>query len=81
MVDDNSDTYIIRAAPSQALPEQLRRSYESGRWTEYMQRVLTHLHSEGVGPAAMRRVMATIPFTPGMRELLDHLRVGRWARG
>lgn len=32
IVDGNTDTYIIKAHPKQCLPQELKDSYETGRW-------------------------------------------------
>lgn len=44
--------------------------------TEYMQRVLTHLHQEGVAVADMQHVMQQLPYTQGMAQLLQELQAG-----
>jgi hypothetical protein len=41
-----------------------------------MQRVLSHLHSEGVTHQAMQDVMRQLPLTPGMDSLLQQLQTG-----
>lgn len=58
------------------MPEDIKLSYVTGRWTEYMQRVLAHLHETGVSVADMRRVMQTLPYTQGMEQLLQELSGG-----
>ncbi|XP_022531118.2 pyridoxal phosphate phosphatase PHOSPHO2 isoform X2 [Astyanax mexicanus] len=73
LVDDNSDTWVIRCAPEQSLPAWLKNSYEKGRWTEYMGRVLSYLRDQSVQPDTIRSVMETIPFTDGMVELLTFI--------
>ena len=35
--------------------------------------MLAHLHAEGVSVEALQELMGTIPYTPGMQQLLDHL--------
>lgn len=32
IVDGNTDTHVIKASPSGRLPEELKASYQSGRW-------------------------------------------------
>jgi hypothetical protein len=41
-----------------------------------MQRVLAHLHSQGVSARAMQEVLQQLPYTPGMSELLTQLQSG-----
>ncbi len=73
IVDDNSDTWVIRSTPEQTLPDWLKKSYQKGLWTEYMGRVLTYIREQSVQPEHMRAVMESIPFTDGMTELLTFI--------
>ncbi|XP_036427373.1 pyridoxal phosphate phosphatase PHOSPHO2 isoform X1 [Colossoma macropomum] len=73
LVDDNSDTWVVRCAPEQSLPAWLKASYEKGRWTEYMGRVLSYLRDQSIYPDTIRSVLETIPFTDGMVELLTFI--------
>ncbi|XP_062852594.1 pyridoxal phosphate phosphatase PHOSPHO2 [Trichomycterus rosablanca] len=73
LVDGNSDTWVVRCAPDQSLPDWLQDSYQRGRWTEYMGRVLAYIGEQSVGPDAIRAVMQTLPFTEGMIELLKFI--------
>ncbi|NXC50089.1 PHOP2 phosphatase, partial [Penelope pileata] len=73
IVDENSDTWVVRCAPKQQLPHGLRSSCRPGHWTEYMGRVLAFLGDSGVREDDMRRTMTAIPFTAGMEELLGFL--------
>ncbi|KAJ8255376.1 hypothetical protein GJAV_G00204200 [Gymnothorax javanicus] len=73
IVDDNSDTWVIKCAPNQSLPDGLRKSYRKGRWTEYMGRVLSYLGEQAVSRETVRSVMETVPFTSGMIELLQFI--------
>ncbi|KAM4603051.1 pyridoxal phosphate phosphatase PHOSPHO2 [Polymixia lowei] len=73
VVDDNSDTWVIRCLPDQALPDSLKNSYQKGHWTEYMGRVMSYIGDQAVNPDTVRNVMETIPFTDGMTELLTFI--------
>ncbi|XP_071752323.1 pyridoxal phosphate phosphatase PHOSPHO2 [Centroberyx gerrardi] len=73
VVDDNSDTWVIRCLPDQALPDSLRNSYRKGYWTEFMGRVMNYIGDQEVSPDSVRSVMETIPFTAGMTELLSFI--------
>lgn len=73
VVDDNSDIWVLRCAPEKCVPAWLKASYERGRWTEYMGRVLSYLRDQSVCPDTVRSVLETIPFTDGMVELLTFI--------
>ncbi|XP_025902828.1 pyridoxal phosphate phosphatase PHOSPHO2 [Nothoprocta perdicaria] len=70
IIDENSDTWIVKCAPGKKLPSELRNSYRPGHWTDYMGRVLAYLGDSGVREEEMRRTMVAIPFTAGMADLL-----------
>ncbi|XP_032549802.1 pyridoxal phosphate phosphatase PHOSPHO2 [Chiroxiphia lanceolata] len=73
IIDENSDTWIVKCAPERKLPNGLRNSYQPGHWTEYMGRVFAYLGDNGVKEDEMKRTMTTIPFTAGMVDLLGLL--------
>ncbi|XP_044053229.1 pyridoxal phosphate phosphatase PHOSPHO2 [Siniperca chuatsi] len=70
VVDDNSDTWVIRCLPDQTLPDSVKNSYQKGHWTEFMGRVMNYIGDQEVSPDRVRSVMETIPFTAGMTDLL-----------
>ncbi|XP_057701937.1 pyridoxal phosphate phosphatase PHOSPHO2 [Corythoichthys intestinalis] len=73
MVDDNSDTWVIRCLPGQKLPESLKKSYRKGHWTEYMGRVMDYIGDQDVSVESIRAEMERIPLTAGMSELLTFI--------
>ncbi|WIA28342.1 hypothetical protein OEZ86_010892 [Tetradesmus obliquus] len=73
VVDGNTDTWITKAAPGGDIPTALKDSYVTGHWTQYMGRVLQHLHSEGVDASALQGVLQDLPYTAGMEQLFQHL--------
>lgn len=73
LVDENSDTWIVKCAPDEKLPSGLEDSYEKGKWTEYMGRVFKYLGDQGTRQDAMKKIMTTLPLTTGMAELLTFL--------
>ncbi|XP_024435622.2 pyridoxal phosphate phosphatase PHOSPHO2 [Desmodus rotundus] len=74
IIDDNSDTWIVQCAPEKKLPIELQDSYEKGFWTDFMGRVFQYLGDEGVREDEMKRTVTSMPFTPGMVELLNFIR-------
>ncbi|XP_069030388.1 pyridoxal phosphate phosphatase PHOSPHO2 [Embiotoca jacksoni] len=73
VVDDNSDTWVIRCLPTQTLPDSVKHSYRKGLWTEFMGRVMNYIGDQEVSPDRIRSVMETIPFTAGMTDLLTFI--------
>ncbi|XP_063067859.1 pyridoxal phosphate phosphatase PHOSPHO2 [Engraulis encrasicolus] len=73
IVDDNCDTWVIQSTPDKCLPDSIKKSYQKGRWTEYMGRVMSYIGDQAVTPEAIRSVMNTIPFTDGMVELFTFI--------
>ncbi|XP_014344913.1 pyridoxal phosphate phosphatase PHOSPHO2 [Latimeria chalumnae] len=73
LIDDNSDTWVVKCASEEKLPDWLKNSYKKGYWTEYMGQVLHYLGDQGIQESKMRSVMATIPYTKGMSELLKFI--------
>ncbi|KAM6177747.1 pyridoxal phosphate phosphatase PHOSPHO2 [Rhynchocyon petersi] len=77
VIDGNSDTWIVQCAPGKKLPIQLQDSYQKGFWTEFMGKVFKYLGEKGIREAEMKRAVISIPFTPGMVELLTFIRKNR----
>ncbi|XP_049743351.1 pyridoxal phosphate phosphatase PHOSPHO2 [Elephas maximus indicus] len=77
VIDDNSDTWIVQCAPEKKLPIELQESYQKGFWTEFMGRVFKYLGDKGIREDEMKRAMTSMPFTPGMVELLNFVRKNR----
>ncbi|KAM8806534.1 PHOP2 phosphatase, partial [Eudromia elegans] len=73
IIDENSDTWIVKCAPEKKLPSELRNSYCPGHWTDYMGRVFAYLGDSGVREDEMRRAMTAVPFTAGMADLLGFI--------
>ncbi|XP_034427767.1 pyridoxal phosphate phosphatase PHOSPHO2 [Hippoglossus hippoglossus] len=73
VVDDNSDTWVVRCLPDQTLPDSVKNSYRKGHWTEFMGRVMNYIGDQEVSPDRVRSVMETIPFTAGMTDLLTFI--------
>ncbi|GLI67566.1 hypothetical protein VaNZ11_011792 [Volvox africanus] len=71
VVDENSDTWIHRCTPGGSLPPALRNSYVPPDWVGYMNRVLDFLSQKGVTADDLRAQLQVIPWTPGMRQLLE----------
>ncbi|XP_047437710.1 pyridoxal phosphate phosphatase PHOSPHO2 [Mugil cephalus] len=73
VVDDNSDTWVVRCLPGQTLPDSVKNSYKKGQWTKFMGQVMNYIGDQEVSPERLRSVMETIPFTAGMTDLLTFI--------
>ncbi|KAL7406107.1 hypothetical protein ABVT39_013171 [Epinephelus coioides] len=73
VVDDNSDTWVVRCLPDQTLPDSVKNTYRKGHWTEFMGRVMNYIGDQQVSADRVRSVMESIPFTPGMSDLLTFI--------
>ncbi|KAF7697929.1 hypothetical protein HF521_004439 [Silurus meridionalis] len=73
LVDECSDDAMVTAAPGGSLPTWLKDTYKMGRYHEYMQRVLTYLAEQGVGPSTVRNTIERLPPCPGIPALLRFL--------
>ncbi|XP_051918530.1 pyridoxal phosphate phosphatase PHOSPHO2 isoform X1 [Hippocampus zosterae] len=73
VVDDNSDTWVIRCLPGQTLPDTVKNSYRKGHWTEFMGRVMDYIGQQEVSVESVRAEMERIPLTAGMSELLTFI--------
>lgn len=73
VVHANSDTWVHKAAPGGCLPPSVKDLYRDGDWTGFMNQIFAYMSTQGVTADQMRAVMESIPWTPGMPELLDFL--------
>ncbi|XP_030077523.1 phosphoethanolamine/phosphocholine phosphatase [Microcaecilia unicolor] len=73
LVNENSDESVVRAAPSQELPESLRRTFEEGFYNQYMQRIFEYLGDSGVRIQDLKAVYEALPLSPYMQQLLHYL--------
>ncbi|XP_061621337.1 pyridoxal phosphate phosphatase PHOSPHO2 [Phyllopteryx taeniolatus] len=73
VVDDNSDTWVIRCLPGQTLPDTVKNLYRKGHWTEFMGRVMDYIGEQEVSVESVRAEMECIPLTAGMSDLLTFI--------
>ncbi|XP_044522452.1 pyridoxal phosphate phosphatase PHOSPHO2 [Gracilinanus agilis] len=73
IIDDNSDTWIVKCAPEKKLPQELIDSYQKGKWNEYMGRVFKYLGDKSVEEGEIKKTMIKMPFTEGMLELINFI--------
>ncbi|KAK3101066.1 hypothetical protein FSP39_000716 [Pinctada imbricata] len=71
VIDDNSDLYIKKLAPN-GIPEAIEDTYSDQGWNEYMAAIFAHLHDLGVTEDELLSCVREIPFTDGMKELLQY---------
>lgn len=73
IIAENSDDAMVRALPSQQLPDWLKSTYKEGYYSEYSQRVLAYMAEEGVSKESIKSAVEKIPPTPGLLSLLQYL--------
>ncbi|XP_051871921.1 pyridoxal phosphate phosphatase PHOSPHO2 [Pristis pectinata] len=73
IVDGNSDTWVVRCTPEKKLPDWLRKKYNGKHWNEYMREVLGYIGDQGIKEPEIKQVMESIPYCPGMIDLLKFI--------
>lgn len=73
IINESSDDAVVRALPSQQLPDWLKNSYREGHYNEHMQRILAYMAEEGVSKDSIQLEVEKIPPTPGLLSLLQYL--------
>ncbi|XP_067843614.1 pyridoxal phosphate phosphatase PHOSPHO2 [Heptranchias perlo] len=73
IVDENSDTWVVSCTPEKKLPHWLRKTYDGKHWNEYMRRVLGYIGDQGIKESEMKQVMESIPYVPGLVDLLKFI--------
>ncbi|XP_052245415.1 pyridoxal phosphate phosphatase PHOSPHO2-like isoform X2 [Dreissena polymorpha] len=74
LVDENSDIEIIKLCPGGKVPADLKHQWKKTGWIPYMGAIFEYLHENSVTESDMKNIIANIPFTPGMSDLLEYLR-------
>ena len=79
VIDDNVDTSVCKLAPGGDIPDAVRSLYSDDGWIEFMGAVFRYLHEHGVSAETIQKHVETLPLSPGMQELFDHIRkVGQY---
>ncbi|CAH1237921.1 PHOSPHO2 [Branchiostoma lanceolatum] len=73
IINDNSDTWVLKLAPGGKAPDGLRQTYRHGYWTEYMENVFKYLHDNGTMPDEILDTMGKIPYTDKMQHVLKFI--------
>lgn len=73
IINESSDDAVVRALPSQRLPDWLKNSYREGHYNEHMQKVLAYMAEQGVSKDSIRSAVEEIQPTPGLLNLLNYL--------
>lgn len=73
IINESSDDAVVRALPSQQLPDWLKNSYREGHYNEHMQKVLVYMAEQGVSKDSIRSAVEEIPPTPGLLNLFEYL--------
>ncbi|KAI1288127.1 Pyridoxal phosphate phosphatase PHOSPHO2 [Halotydeus destructor] len=72
IVNCNSDTWIYSMAPGGEIPKQLKKTFgvDDVNWISFMAKVFQYLHQNGVTKKMYTDCLKTMPFVPGVKELL-----------
>ncbi|XP_068162040.1 probable phosphatase phospho1 isoform X2 [Antennarius striatus] len=73
IINESSDDAVVRALPSQRLPDWLKNSYREGHYNEHMQKVMVYMAEQGVSEDSIRSAVEKIPPAPGLLNLLEFL--------
>lgn len=74
IIAENSETHIFKLFPEEKLPKSLEDAYESGKWMEFMQKVLESLRNHGQTPENIKQCLQKLELMPGFCELFKFLR-------
>ena len=70
VVDDNTDTYVMKLSTGGVLPKEVEVKMKAGFWTDFMNEVFKYLHEQcHVRKKDYERTLAEIPLTPGFLDL------------
>lgn len=73
IINESSDDAVVRALPSQCLPDWLKNSYREGHYNEFMQKVLAYMAEEGVSKDSIQSAVEKVPPSPGFLNLFEFL--------
>ncbi|XP_072117994.1 pyridoxal phosphate phosphatase PHOSPHO2 [Mobula birostris] len=73
IVDENSDTWVVRCTPEKKLPDWFHKKYNGKHWNEYMRRVLGYIGDQGIKELEIKQIMESIPYCSGMVDLLKFI--------
>jgi len=75
LIDDNSDTYIFQQLAPELMEDfrTLRKMEDFAVWTDVMDEMMRLLHVKGVKEDDIRKALATIPMSSGLRSALSLL--------
>ena len=73
VVDENTDVVVQSIPGFPALDFEFDASKRAAGWTSFMQMVFSYHHSNSVGEKDFCRRLDTIPFAPGMLDLVTRL--------
>ncbi|XP_076038142.1 pyridoxal phosphate phosphatase PHOSPHO2-like isoform X2 [Oratosquilla oratoria] len=73
IIDDNSDTYIVKLLPNHKVPEDLKQLYRKDGWTLYMQEIFKLLHKNDTKSSQILNCLTEIKLTESMKEFLTKL--------
>jgi len=74
ILDDNADTSLFNLIEDNEEARALWDQYEEGKWTEFMNKVVTFVHSKGVSVDNIKNELSKLPLVYGFGDLLHYIK-------
>lgn len=75
VVDDNTDTHIMKLGENGKIPENVESKYQKGHWTAFMNTVFEYLFTNcNVSKSRYELNLSEIPLTSGFLALFEFIR-------
>ncbi|KAL1514167.1 hypothetical protein ABEB36_003471 [Hypothenemus hampei] len=73
IIDDNSDTAVMKLVDENKFSPELKELYKSDGWTKFMQEVFKVLHDNSVSESDIASLIANISEVRGLKDLIRKL--------
>ncbi|KAJ8935982.1 hypothetical protein NQ318_000852 [Aromia moschata] len=70
VIDDNSDTAIVKLIDHKKIPKEIKMLHRSDGWTAFMQGIFEILHENDINEESIRDLIISLPPIEGMVELI-----------
>nr|CAB3224703.1 probable phospholipid-transporting ATPase IIA [Phallusia mammillata] len=73
ILNDNADTSVFNLISNKDMARKLWDQYEEGKWTEFMNKVMTFLFESQISYDEIKNELISLPLVPGMTDVLEYL--------